>query len=328
MSSSGKSLIRYLSTKERLNLDVVAREKAALVYDVDEKRLYVVEEQNSSGLISHNQIITVADGGVPGGGTPATPETYTNLSPAPVAIGSIQPGDTFSDVPIVDMITKIIYSYLSPAFTSYSLSGQATVLEVGDQISSGSKTFIWGTSNSGNVNPNSLNIIDVTNSNTVLASGLANDGNETVTLASAIQKLSSTSHVFRITGQNTNLVAMTPRDFTVNWQWRMHWGFSPNTSVNSADILGFGASKLANNRNGVITLPANFGTNYDYICYPDSWGAISNIIDLGSGFSLLAAYSNEGTIVHTNSYGASTNYRIYKSTTASAGKTGWNLQIS
>jgi hypothetical protein len=267
----------------------------------------------------------IGTGGSGGSSTP-TDVNYTNLTPMAAAYRGFNAGQTFNNVPIQDVLDGILYPYQAPTFSAFSISGQTSPLEVGNEIIAGSKNFVWTTTNPSNINPNTIKITDVTGGNIDLATALANDGNEAIVIG-AIQKLTSVSHTFRIVGTNTNLVNFQ-RDYSVAWQWRMYWGFSPLTSITSADILGFGGSKLATARTGTITLPTNTGTNYDYICYPDSWGLISNIIDIGSGFSLTAAYTNEGTLVHTNAFGASETYRIYKSTTASAGKTGWNLSIS
>jgi hypothetical protein len=265
-----------------------------------------------------------SDGG--GGGLP-TDSKYTNLVPISATIGGHLAGSTYNAVPHNEMWDRLLNPYQSPVFSSFSISGQTSPLEVGNEIIAGNKNFVWGTTNSGNVLANSLRITDVTGGNTILANDLANDGNESIYLDS-IQKTIATSHTFRISGTNSKNLPMTNRDYSVSWQWRMYWGFSPLLALTSLDILNLQSSKLGTTKNGTITTPNHSGTEYDYIVYPDSWGLISGIIDLGTGFSLFAAYTNEGTILHTNSFGSSTNYRIYKSTTASAGKIGWNLQIS
>jgi len=43
---------------------------------------------------------------------------FTDLTPVPTAIGGILAGETFSNVPVTEMIRKIIYEYIAPTLTS------------------------------------------------------------------------------------------------------------------------------------------------------------------------------------------------------------------
>lgn len=75
--------------------------------------------------------------------------------------------------------------YLFPTFSAFNLSAFApgSIREMGDAYSlSGSQTFTWSTTNSFNVDPNTIGITDVTNSNVVLGSALANDGSEALNI--------------------------------------------------------------------------------------------------------------------------------------------------
>lgn len=56
---------------------------------------------------------------------------YTNSTPTPSAIGGIQKGETFTDVPINNMLTKILYPYVALKITSASTTPNGGVSEKG-----------------------------------------------------------------------------------------------------------------------------------------------------------------------------------------------------
>jgi hypothetical protein len=265
-------------------------------------------------------IVRLHDGTTPGGwiiggagGGGGGGDTYTNATPVPVTLGGIISGSTFSAVPLTEMFDKLLYPYQFPAFTAFSISGQSTTLEVGDTISAGTKTFNWTTSNSSNVSASSIDIYDWTNSTTVpIASDLTNDGTENISI-SAVTKTTATSHVYRISGSNTQNTGFS-RDFTVNWRWRMYWGTGSFTSATETDIEGLISSSLVSNSTGTF----DFGTNgYKYIAYPTSFGLKTGFRDTSTGFDVDMQAAD--TLSITNTYGATTNYYVHRSTNVLGG---------
>ena len=246
--------------------------------------------------------------GVGGGGG-----TYTNATGVPVTLGGIVSGSTFSNVPLTEMFDRLLYPYQAPAFTSFVMSGQSTTLEVGDQITAGSKTFTWSTSNQSNVSASSIFIYDWTNSTTVpIASNLANDGTEVVSI-SAVSKSSATSHVYRISGSNTQNAGFS-RDFTVNWRWRMYWGTSSLSSLTETDIEALKSSSLVANSVGSF----NFGAGgYKYIAYPTVFGQKTSFKDPSTGFDV--DMQAPVTTIVSNSFSIGTEYYVHRSTNVLGG---------
>ena len=80
-------------------------------------------------------------------------------------------------------------------------------------VVSGSTTFIWGTNNGVNIATNSISLRDVT-AGVDLATGLANDGTQTLTLPSPITFSDGTTHVWRVSGTDKKGIPFS-RDFTV-----------------------------------------------------------------------------------------------------------------
>ena len=213
-------------------------------------------------------------------------------------------------------------SYLAPAFTSFAITGVSSPIEVGSTFASGSYTFTWSTSNSANVQANSISIVDTTASNT-LASGLANSGSDVISL-SAITNSSPATQVWTINGTNTHSQGFSDT-FGLTWLWRVFAGTNTAGTLTSAQIIALSASdSLQSSFPGTYTITTG-STAYYYFCYPDSMGSASRFFDVNSNFLISmatasdnAAYSNTANgysyalVSTTNSQGASTNYRVYR----------------
>jgi len=246
---------------------------------------------------------------------------YTNPAPTPVTLGGIPSGSTFSNKTMQEMWDALLYPYLVPAFSAFSIQGVAAVLEVGDAIPA-SVTFTWATSNPANVQPNSLSITDVTDA-VLLASGLANDGSEPVVMGAPVVKTGAASHQFRIDGTDTHLDPFS-RTATYNWRWRGFWGASANPTLTEAQVEALASNGFVTGLAGSYATPAG---GYKYFCIPHVLGGQVNAVkDPSTMFDIpLAtpisnpAYSNldgggfyYALVSLTNPFGITTAYRVYR----------------
>lgn len=174
-------------------------------------------------------------GGGSGGGT------YTGTSPTNTTVGGLASGTAIAGMSFSDIIQAMTVSYLSPAFTSFSISGQSTLLEVGDTIPAGSPTFLWGTSNPSNINANSIAVRDTTTS-TLLASGLANDGTEAIAIA-GVNFTTVTTHSWSIEATNTNTILFST-SFSVSSSYKEFYGDSASAPTNSATTRALPSSRF------------------------------------------------------------------------------------
>jgi hypothetical protein len=246
--------------------------------------------------------------------------TYVNPTPTTIAVGGISAGTTFpAPQTVQQMFDKLLYPYLPPTFSSFAITG-ITTLEVGASIPA-SVTFTWGTTNSTNVSTNSVTIGDQSQGLT-LATGQPNDGTQAVTMPASVTKTTATTHVFEISATNTNAIVFT-RTLSVSWLWRLYYGASSNPTLSSANILAL-AGQLSGYP-GSYAMPAG---GYKYICYAHAAGGqLNSVKDAATQFSIPmatstdnAAYSNVdgggysyALVSHTNQFGVSTNYRVYRS---------------
>lgn len=233
--------------------------------------------------------------------------TYTNAIAVPTTIGGITAGSTFNAKSWQQMFDSLLYPYQVPAFSAFSFTGASTPLEVGASIAA-NRTFTWTSTNSANINVNSINIeYPVGNP---IATGLANDGTETVT-HSAVQLSAPGTATFRVRGVNTQAGAFT-RDLTIEWRWLK---FSGNSALagplSAAQIQALGTSSLATDDAGNYVFGAAAGT-YKYIACPVSWGTLTTFKDQSTNLDvpMQAAY----TVSVTNANGQTTNYNVYRTT--------------
>lgn len=316
------------------DLDYVTGQYIVIAVDGDpSKRMegYVINYSPNTGQLTADITDTAGagtyvswdvsiQGGAGGGGS----STYAGASPTTLTVGGIPAGSAISGLTYDQLWERLLVPFLSPAFTSFIISGQATTIEVGASIS-GTKTFTWATSNSGNVATNTVIIRDETGASD-LTTGQANDGTEAVGVGT-VTKTTPSSHVWRIKATDTNPGGgvQFQRDFTVSWMWRKHWGTSTNATLNAAQILALASSALDNDFAG--TLPFAAG-GYKYIVYDDSLGsptALTGFKDTATNLSVAMAtsaddafYSNVqngwyyGIVSVTNAEGVVSNKRVYR----------------
>ena len=240
------------------------------------------------------------------GGEGGTAEPYTNANPVPLTVGGIASGTTFDNVSINEVLDMLLYPYQTPTFSSFTLSGISSPLEVGATIG-GSKNFLWGTTNPNNITPNSLSLYDVSNGNTLLAANLINDGDATV-ISSTVSKATSSNHTFRIVGQNTKNQSFQ-RDLTISWVWRRYFGESVSSSLTETNIKSLRVNNLASS----ITGNYSFNTGgYKYIVVSELLPLLTTFKDQSTNLDV--PMESPVIVSITNVNGIAQNYRVHRTT--------------
>jgi hypothetical protein len=231
---------------------------------------------------------------------------YAGASPATENVGGLTAGYVLTGKTYEQLFEKILVTYQSPAFSSFSISGQSTTVEVGTTIS-GFKTFTWGTTNSSNVSPNTLVVRDFTGASD-LGTSLANDGSESLSVGS-VQKLTATSNTWRITGTNTELGTFQ-RDFAVSWQWMRYYGESASAGpLDEANTKALRVGGLASSFAGTYVFNAG---GYKYLAYPVSLGTATSFKDQSTNLDV--PFQTVYTVSVTNSLGVTVNYNVHRTT--------------
>ncbi len=237
---------------------------------------------------------------------------YMNApDPLPQDHGGLEAGEIVDGMPVNEVLKRILFPYQYPSFTSFNIASQTQSLEVGDKVAGGTRTFNWSTINDENIKDNSISIIDVTNSNTTLVSGLANDGTEDVDIGADKSLTSPGTYTWRITGENTKNQTFQ-RDFNVRWYYRVYWGANVNDTLTEADVKNLSNSQLKSGFAGTYNFTNSGNSEYYYIVYPDSWGDYNDWKDTDTGFGVDG--TNAGTVDVTNDYGVTITYRMIRTT--------------
>jgi hypothetical protein len=237
-----------------------------------------------------------------GGGS----STYIRPTPMSITVGGANAGTTFNGT-TADALDKVLYPDVTPNFTAFTITGVASSYEVGQLLPAASRTANWSTSASANVKPNSIDIIDVTNSDTVLASSLANTGNAPIPMVNIVYTV-PTSHNFRIRGESLSSVIFQ-RILTINWMNRIYFGESLEETLSESDVITLRVNNLRQNINGDYVFTTLIG-GYKWVCYPVSMGTRSSFIDPNSGFPV--SMNPPQVLSLTNSFGVTEDYYCYR----------------
>ncbi|UOR07156.1 hypothetical protein MUN82_08675 [Hymenobacter aerilatus] len=181
------------------------------------------------------------------GGGEATPFTITPT----VSDGGIQAGTTYTNVTSEDLWRLKLELFQAPSFNnSLRVQGaDSATYKVGTQFPQGFKSVTWSTSNSGNVQANSLTFRDVTG-NTVLASAEANDGTLSAsTTAFTITK--GVTRVFLLSGLDTKGNAFFD-DVTYSGLFASTFGYLSTQNPTFAQLLNLGNERLQDGRSRTI----------------------------------------------------------------------------
>lgn len=245
--------------------------------------------------------VKTADVGAGGNGSGGK---YTNATAVPTTIGGISSGTTFNQVSYDDMFTMLLYPYQTPSFGSFAIAGLSDT-EVGNTYASQMRNVSWSMTNSSNVNASSVRVIDVSGGNAVLASSLSNTSPASVSIPSLTLSTAGAKQ-FRIEATNTKAVVFN-RTLNINWQWAIHYGESPLTSLTSTEVRALRVKSLTSTANGTYAMQAG---SYKYIAYPVSFGLKSNFKDQATNLDVAMIAAT--TVSVTNAYGITTNYYVHR----------------
>lgn len=226
-------------------------------------------------------------------------------------VGGIPSGVAVPNTPIPLLIDKMLRPYINPTFTAFSIVG-VSVLEVGDKIT-GNKDFTWTIQNIANVQPNTVEIKDVTNNIVLLAlQPLTPPATFDFTnyAGGGLGYNIATGNSFSITALNT-LGSPFSYPYTVNWRWRKFWGNNPNAVLTEAMIEALTSSALSNTGLGTYSFAAA-DQEYKHIAVASVLPQPTVFTDQLTGQNV--AMDPPYTVSVTNPYGVATNYSVYKTT--------------
>lgn len=235
---------------------------------------------------------------------------YSNSTPMPVSVGGLEAGTTFSSLTMTSLLNNLLYPYQYPSFTAFSISGQSTTLECGEEIAAGAHTFVWSVSNGANVQSNSIAIRDVS-AGADLANSLANDGTESVNTGVAITKIvTGQTQQWSVRGTDSNADPISARTFTVVWYSPFYYGVGA-VGLSVAQVQGLTKQIVATGNKTYTFSPSN---QVYYCAYPASYGVLTSILDT-NGFEVIGDFTLRVVSFTNNSpnyKGGTVSYNVYE----------------
>lgn len=252
-------------------------------------------------------------------------QKYNGVSPTTVTVGGLNAGSSITNQTWIQIIQSIVAPYINPAFTSFSVSGQATMVEVGTTLS-GSKTFTWS------VNPNSgvvptIDIFDNTASSTLLA-GTPNDGTQAVTVTTIQLNSNGATQSWKGIANNTSpLGTVNSSNFVVTGRFIEFYGPSASTPTNSATVRALPSNGFYTTGNTFILNTGTSQTKFDVALPPGA--SITQVVDLDAlGAIITSQYVNTSTIGVLDAGGTSRSYTLYEMNVGSPYSTSHRHQIT
>jgi hypothetical protein len=133
------------------------------------------------------------------------------------------------------VLTDIALEYINPAFTSFTVAGQPTTVEVGTGIS-GSKTFNWSVLNNSGV-VSTIDLYDNTAGATLLA-GTPNDGTQAQTVNSIALNGDGATQSWKAIANNTSPVGViNSNNFVITARFSRWWAPVASYPVNPLDAV-------------------------------------------------------------------------------------------
>lgn len=276
-------------------------------------------------------IIPVYDGGI---GDPIEPEDPTdNLFQQDIPV-SLTNGKTLGKylngetIPAIgktaeEVIRDIAFEYLLPSFTSFGIT-QTTPIEVGTVIS-GNKNFTFAFQYPENIENNSISIIDVTNSNTVIGSGLSKTSPVTANIGN-ISKTAVATHQWRASAVNTQSNTIQSALATVTWNFRY---FRGAVSAIPADGAALRTTMLSNSiiSNG-NTFSFTTGTTLkDFVIAIPNHKTLVEAKNMGTNENLPFVLSDTITTV-PDAGGTPRAYKVYTLSNAVPFSSNYNINIT
>jgi hypothetical protein len=271
------------------------------------EKLSVMPAATTSG---GTDLIAIVQSGVNKSSTPNILGTnYSDAGLTTLTVGGLVVGTNITNQNIAAIIKQIIAPYINPAFTSFAITG-VSIVEVGTKIT-GTQTFTWAISTIGNVQANSINITDTTNALTLVTGHSATSPatyNFNGYAGGGLEHDVAASNTWQIQGTNTNSISFT-KNFTANWDWRVHSGMNVNATLTNAQILALATSSLTT----VFPPQVVFaGGGYFWYWIPSSFTQPTIFKDHATGFAIGMETAVTQSVTNVN--GVATNYKGYRST--------------
>jgi len=194
---------------------------------------------------------------------------YSGATPANQTVGGIEPGFDPTGLTSLQLWEAALVKYLVPTFGSFSIQGQANTVERGTVLTA-IQTFLWTTTNPGNIQPNQVGVFDINNAAPVFGP-VANDGSEAANIIPVNFNAVPYVQQYLISSLDT-LNNPFDRLLQISAAFLNFFGTPLTTPLNSADVRALPGQTFSKN----FTINIAQGQTVISFAYPDT---IADIVD-------------------------------------------------
>lgn len=271
--------------------------------------IYTTKKTYDLGIIKKRGSFSNSTGG---GGS--SDFTYSNSLPMPNDVGGLPAGTTFDKIPLTELFNKLLYSYSTPAFSSFIIHETSQIFEIGDAIEEGEAQTEWTIANPQLLEPNSISITYI-NTGEVIAENLPNISPVNIYYP-AINSDVPVDCIFQIKARDTNGAHFT-RDFMIRFLDRIFVGESDLAELTEVEVENLRVSQLKSNINGTYQMLDGVAGDYKWFCFPVEFGERTEFFDVNTGFEVVM---NDPVILPiTNQFNITKNYYCYRTYNALQG---------
>jgi len=225
-----------------------------------------------------------------------------------------------------EVLNLIATNYISPAFSSFTITGQSSTVEVGTTIS-GSKTFTWGI----NLNSGTVSTIDIydNTANTNLVTATANDGSHTATITTIQLNSNGATQSWKGVGVDTEDDDNTFNSSNFVITSRFYRFFAPASALptNSAEVRALANSAFYSGSTTFTLATGNTQTRF-IVALPPSV-TITSVIDTSAlNADITSEYILTGTLNVLDAGGTNRSYNLYQMTIATPYSSSHNHSIT
>lgn len=210
-----------------------------------------------------------------------------------------------------DFFRTLLIRFQVPAYTFFLVDGVGSrTVEIGTVFPTAPRTFTWGTSNPGNITPNSLLLTDVTG-NTTLSAGQANTGTLTVS-TTGFTVVPGLSRKYRIRGTDTQ-ATFFQSELDIYGDYLLFYGPTSAVPTTRSQALALSGSSLGGTSGILIT--GTTATRFLILVPPGK--TLTSVTDLDNlNANLLTSYVAQSPVNLANAGGSLVAYTPYLLTAA------------
>lgn len=244
--------------------------------------------------------------------------TYTPQGETTATVGGIASGTDLGVTPIdlQDLLDDILYPPVSPEFTAFSVTGQATTVEVGEELTS-TRTFTWSIA-LGTGTVATIDIYDITDVSTLLA-GTANDGSEVTSINTIQLNTNGATQSWRGVANNTTPAeTINSSPFTVTARFYRFYGPAAATPTDSATVRALPDSAFQTANANTFTLNTGTTHNTFFVALPPDRTIVSVIDETAFSTPITSEYIFVGTVDVEDAGATDRTYNLYRMTLGAA----------